>query len=368
VGRGDLQPRILLTGVLVAEDAMPMVTPDLDVWPMMIRWIVEDGQEVEKGDRVTEFDNSQLTSNLENVRIQALEAERQEESRRARLLGELADADAAVRQAEGARRKAELKARLPENLLSASEYRRRQLELRKAELQLEEAVSRRSMVQSAGEADLAVLQIAADEARRAYGRLESGIDSFVLRAPRDGIVLVSENRREDRTFRNGDSTWPGTVVARLPDLSTLVVHAYLSDVDDGRLLSQQSVVATLDAFPHEPLEGRVREVDGVANEVGRFSRRRAFRAVLDIDGLDPARMRPGMSVKIEALAELQENVLLIPRETLDWSQDEPRALTAGRDLVPVSLGPCTSSFCVLLDGLEGGDKLASLQKRGDSSS
>ena len=68
VRRGDLRPRLLLTGELAAERAVELKVPRTPTWQVQIRWMAEDGTMVRAGERVVELDNSSFTGELEQKR------------------------------------------------------------------------------------------------------------------------------------------------------------------------------------------------------------------------------------------------------------------------------------------------------------
>ena len=178
---------------------------------------------------------------------------------------------------------------------------------------------------------------------------------------------MSENDDEGRPYQGGDTTWPGQTIARLPDLSSMIVEARLFDVDDGRIRTGMPVSAVVDAFPETPLTGEVVEVDAIANETSRQSLRRVFRTKVRLEGLDVERMRPGMSVKVVAEAAARD-VLLVPRRALGWQGGEAGrsvvAALADGELRSVSIGECDRRVCVLEDGLEEGQRLAGYPESG----
>ena len=356
VTRADLTTRMLLTGELVAEEAEPLVVPNANIWPVQIRWLAEDGIEVEAGEKLVEFDNSQLTSNLEQMRTQELEAANRLDSLRAQAASEEASSGFELEQKRAALDKARLLAEIPEGLLDERTYRKRQLDRQKAELELTEARSKLEATRQAKAAEIEIQHIALDKARGDVASAEARIELLALVASRAGILLLENNWREDRPYQAGDSIFPGGVVGRLPDLSTMIVEANLFDVDDGRIAAGMPVVATLDAFPELVFGGRIRDVSTIADQPRSRSRRRFFRVRIDLDRLDLERMLPGMSVKV-LIEHTQVNALLIPRHSLDVSRSAPRALLADGTWVPVSLGACDLSRCVVASGLEDGTEL-----------
>lgn len=178
-----------------------------------------------------------------------------------------------------------------------------------------------------------------------------------LKAPRDGMVLVGDHPWEGRKLQLGDSVWVGLAVATLPDLSSMIVQANLSDVDDGRIAPGMEVVCTLDAYPNAPYRGQVTEISPVARESKRSPLLRYFPVRIALDKSDPEHMRPGMSVRVEVLGAEKKDALLVPRAALDFSGGKTRALLASGGAKDVKLGPCGAEECVVLGGLEEGARL-----------
>lgn len=358
VARGDLVTEVLLTGELIAEDAAVLVAPHANVWPLQIRWLIEDGSEVQPGDLVVEFDNSQLVSSLLGHRLQVVEAASRLASLRASAAARLATAEFVLEQSRAALERAHIDSAVPEGVVAVREHERLQLELRRAELEFSEAEFKLEREREVTTSEVEIQRIALDQARIRVGRAEAGAEILTLRAPRPGIVIVARNRREDRTFYEGDTVWPGQIVATLPDLATMVVSAHLFDVDDGLVVAGMPVVATLDTFPEEAFSGRVREVDRFAQKTSWRSLRRAFGVVIDLEDLDTQRMLPGMSVKAVIRGAVVPGVPLIPRVGLLWRDDTPHAVLADGSTVEVELGPCDTEACEVKAGVEVGTALS----------
>lgn len=357
VTRGDLHPRLLLTGAIEAEDALPLNVPNVDIFPVQLQWIIDDGQAVKAGDVVAEFDNQQLVTNLDNLKSQADEAYLQWSSERSRVSSELAELRFTLERQRGTAEKARIQASVPEELKAPVEYQQLQLELTRAELQLSQTELELETRERVGQAEVEVARLAYEKAQGAIEILEDSIDRLRLTAPNDGLVSVAQNFREGRLFKPGDSTFPGRPIARLPNLDTLYVEARLFDVDDGRLQSGRPVEARLDAFPDTLYRGTVRTVGEVAEESGRRSRRRFFRVLIDLEAPDPDLMLPGMSVQVVVLADPLVDVLLAPRQSLDFNATPPRLRLANGQWVTPELGPCDTRACVIEGGVEEGTRL-----------
>ena len=361
VKRTAFSSRLVLTGELVAESAVHIIVPNANIWPVQVRWLAEDGAEIAAGDTIVEFDNSQLASNLEQLEQAASDAANTLTSEEAQVRGRELQAAFELGEKAAALEKARIDAEVPREILSQKEYEERQLALQRANLEHAEASEVLRLERIAGRARIEKQRIALEKAEMAERRAREGIDLLAIPAPRSGVLLVAENPQEGRTFQTGDSSWPGTTLASLPDLETMIVEAKLFDVDDGRLEVGMAVTATIDAFPEETWEGEVFAIDSIAGELSRDSLRRAFRVRIELADLDVSRMLPGMSV--QAVIERRvESALVVPRAALHWSEVDgalrPDVLLPGGDLVPVRLGECNPQDCELLEGLEEGARLA----------
>lgn len=357
--RGTFTSRWLLTGELVAETAIHIVVPNANIWPVQVRWLAEDGMEVEQGETIVEFDNSQLVSNLERLEQATSEAQNRLASFEAEAHSQTLEAHFARLKKRAELEKAIIDAGVPEELLSRKEWEERQLERQSLEMQLHEAETSYELRATAGRVRVEKQRVALEKAIKAETHARQGIELLTLRAPRAGVLLVAEHHREGRPFQTGDNAWPGMTIARLPELSTMLVEAWLYDVDDGRLELGSIVVATVDAFPEKTWIGEVASIDNIASQFEVESLRRTFRVRITLRDLDVEQLRPGMSVKV-AVENRRDDVLLVPRTGLRWINDDGRLraeVSKSDDWVPIEVGPCNPQVCVLGEGLEEGTRL-----------
>ncbi len=357
VTRGDFQGRLLLTGELQAARAQVVAVPRAPSWQLQIRWLEEDGARVHAGQRVAELDNSEFAGDLEEKRTAAAEKAENLERDGAEAARREAEQSFAVDKARAEVEKARLAAEVPAELLSERDAADRRLALKKAEVALAKAEADLDAERRSTRADRELAEIDLARARREIATAEEAIAALSLTAPTDGLLLLGDHPWEGRKLQAGDSVWVGLPVARIPDLSTLEVEAVLFDVDDGLVTPGMAAVATPDAYPDLRLPGRVREVAPVAREVERSTLRRYFRVAIALDRVDPERMRPGMSVKVEVTTAGRPNALVAPREALDLGTEPPRAALAGGGWAAVQLGPCNAAECIIERGLDEGARL-----------
>jgi HlyD family secretion protein len=358
VRRGDLEGRVLLTGELRAVHAESVVVPRVPRYQTSIRWMEADGAVVKAGQKVVEFDNSSFASDLEEKRLALTQATTELEQKKAEAAGLLAQRELEVVQKRIALEKASADASVPESLLARRDYQERVLALEKARLESAKAEEALRAARRSVEEEETQRGIAIDKARREIDLAESSLGALVQSAPRDGILVVS-NSWDGRKLQIGDPAWVGMTVMEIPDLGEMEVEAALSDVDDGRIRAGMPATCTVDAYADRPIRGAVKEISPIATESRRGGSRRAFRVIVSLEASDPARLRPGMSVKVEVGTGAEKGVLLAPRAALSLDGRTVRALLADGEEREVRLGPCGALECVVRSGLSEGERLGS---------
>lgn len=357
VKRGSLDEVIILTGELEAESSIELSSPRTDVWELAVRWLAEDGDEVGAGDRLVEFDNTAILDKISDYELAVVQAGNELASQRATTATTVEEKRFAVEQQRIEVAKARLDAQTPAEVVSRFEHQNFQVALDRAQVAFGAAEDEFEAARSGGTLDEEVKRIAYDKAVRQLESAETQLDALTLSAPTDGVMLVAEHPWEGRKFQVGDTVWPGLTIAKLPDLSKMVVEAVLSDVDDGRVHAGMRVTCTVDAFAERRIDGVIKAVSPVAREPDRSSARRFFSVVVELDETDPEIMRPGLSVKVEVFGNRADDVLLAPRAGLDLSGETPLARLADGTDAPVELGPCNAQACAVTSGLSEGDAL-----------
>lgn len=296
------QPRsghVFLTGELDAVVAESVVVPRTPQWNVSLRWLEADGTRVTRGQKVAELDNSVFANNLAEQKLTAAQTESDLAASEAQNDIVAADKKFDVEKARIALAKARAEASVAEDTVTRRQYQEKQLEKQRTEVALAKATDDLAAQSKSATLDIQVRTIALDKSKRDIALAEAAIESVVLRAPSDGIFVIGEHPWEGRKLEIGDNVWVGLAIARLPDLGKMKVNALLSDVDDGRVTVGMRANAVLDAYPELVFPGVITDVSPVAREPSQHSFRRSFLVTMALERTDPARMIPGMSVRVE---------------------------------------------------------------------
>jgi multidrug resistance efflux pump len=357
VRRGTFASDVVITGELRAARGEELAVPHLPQWQTTIKWIAQDGAETKKGDRVVELDNSTFSSNLDAKRQAVAQAQQELQQKEAEWKADTLDKQLDVERKRSEYDKTKLDAAVPKEIVSAREFNDRQIKFKRAEVELAKAIDVFKSQKLSVKADGDNLLLNLGKAQRELSIAERAIDELILRAPRDGIVVVRDHPWEGRRLQEGDSVFIGLALAQFPDMSSLQVEADLADVDDGRIGAGMPATIVLDAYPNMSFPGRVSSISAVAQESSRTSLRRAFRVRVALDRLDAVRMRPGLSSRVIIHTMSQQNALIVPRASIDFSAAKPRVHLASGKVVDVVLGACNAQECVVKNGLNEGETL-----------
>lgn len=355
--RTEFVRRHVLTGELLAVRSANVAVPELPEWRAPVRWLEKDGTAVKAGQKVAEIDAVSASGSLDQKRLAVTKARTALEQKSAEVARTLAEKRFRLEQQRVAMRKAEMEASVPEALVSRQKHRELQLAFDRARIEHEKAVEDLSATERSTAAEIEEAKMALGNAEAERIDSEKAIETMALRAPCDGLLIVSDHPWEGRKIEVGDAVWIGLSIAQIPDLSEMRVEAALSDMDDGDILSGMPAICTMDMYPDTGFTGSVTEITPVAQEPASGSTRRAFRVRVSLDRSDPERMRPGMSVKVVVEIERIKDALLAARGSIDFGSTPPQLRLNGGKRIDIVLGPCNAQDCVIVSGAVEGQEL-----------
>lgn len=364
VTRADFRDVLYLTGEVESAGGETILVPRIPNWQTSIRTLVRDGTRVEAGQVVAELDSTQFSSGLEQRRQSLVDAEQSIAQQIARNEAELTQKAFDLEQKRVAAEKAATRARIPKEIQPLRDWEENQLALRRAEAELDKAATDLEAQQRSGEAELANLRLTKADAEREIAIAAAAIDALTLQAGSSGIVVIGENENTGRRFQTGDTVWTGMKLATIPDLSALRVSAKVLDVDDGRVEPGMPAEIVVDAFPERRFRGRVATIGIVADALSRESLRRGFPLTIELEEADRDLLRPGYSVRAAIERRRVEDAVLVPRQAVDLSGSEPVVRRQNGDRIDgVAIGDCSAQHCVVLSGLEPGDRVALAEEK-----
>jgi HlyD family secretion protein len=323
VKRGDFTDVLVVAGSIKPLRSVVLTAPSRGGMadPRIIT-LARNGAAVKKGDVVIEFDVAQLQQTLNERRseLKRTEAEIERVRAQARLQEEqnLTDVAKARYDVERARL-----AITTEGLVSKVEAEQNKLAILDAEQKLGENEETLKSGRAIASADLDAARQKRDKALADVEEVEGQIAVMRVVAPVDGMVALQDNWRasgafgnSSREFREGDRAWPGAAIIEIPDLSTVLASARISEADRGRLRVGQEVTLRLDALPDRELTGQVGDISTLAKpDYSSWPPERNFDVTIRLSQSDP-RLRGGMSASIRIVIDRVPGSLLVPVKAL----------------------------------------------------
>ena len=367
-----------------------------------ILWIIEDGTNVKKGDKLVELDSATLEDEINTQRIAynkakslMIQAEKTfevskiavEEYKEGTFKKELQDAESAVVVAEENLRSAKSALEYSEKMfqrgyISSQEIETQTFAVRHAQLNLDSAktakevlekFTKRKMLEDLTSA-VETAKVAMESEEAAFNledgklkKLETQLENCTIVAPQDGMVVYANEqaRRSSQAVvvEEGATVRDRQTILRLPDLSTMQVKVRIHET---RVEDVEIGMGARISIQGRQLQGHVTAVANQHEPTHWFSGDvKEYATIVRIDG-EVESIKPGMTAEVEIKVAHKHDVLKLPISTIlelsgryyCWAKTatafERRELT---------LGMTDDQFVEVISGVEEGEEIA-LNPRG----
>jgi len=345
VQRRDLVEIVTASGNIRARRTVDMSS---DVSARVSELLVDEGDDVRRGQTLLRLDPDQYEANVARNR-----------------------ASLAQMQAQRAQQDA--------NLIRAQRDLDRLLSLRSRDSLL---VSRQQIddTQTTLEVARATLESAehgVDQAQAALAEAEDQLSKTVFTAPIDGKI-TRLNVEEGETVIIGTMNNPGSLVLTISDLSVIEVVVQVDETDVSLISMGDSASIHIDAFPDQTFVGRVTEIGNSAiNPPSQQQNGQQaaidFEVVLTLEHTD-APLRPDLSATADIVVETRSQALGVPIIAMTVREDSTSMVTEGDErgqpkemegvfivhadrvaFTPVEIGIAGQEYFEVLSGLSEGD-------------
>jgi HlyD family secretion protein len=315
VKRGEFLDSIQFRGELKAMKTVTISAPP-DAGNLQILKMATDGNRLNQGDMVVEFDPSKTQQDLANNQSILKSAQAEIEQVRAQnRLTEEGDATS-VTKARYEVELAKLEASKGE-IVSKIEGSEATLKLNDAVQSLHESEVKLSSDRSADEATVESKKNASNKAAFDAKHAEHALTSMTLTAPSSGTISLIPIWHDGGVspFKPGDRAWPGAPIAELPDASSLRIVARVDETERGRLALMQPVTVQLDAISDRQFTGKLMRIGTIASSdfSAGWPIPRNFDLEIALDQADP-RLKPGMTVQVAVIVDRVPNAITIPAQ------------------------------------------------------
>ena len=109
----------------------------------------------------------------------------------------------------------------------------------------------------------------------------------------------------------------GTVLMKMADLNLVQVRTLVDETDIGKIKAGQATTVTVDAYPNRPFKGEVLKIEPLAEVQQNVT---MFPVLVRIDNREGL-LRPGMNSEVEIHVGRRDSVLAVPNSALRTQKD-----------------------------------------------
>lgn len=360
VRAGQFTRRIKADGYLKAVKSTPVSVPIEANESVAIAWLIEDGAPVRAGELVARFDPTTIEKNLRKGLSEKSITE-------SRIGGKQAIEEATVANLKRDAELADMQLKNAREFQSTDTLLFSRNQIIESEVDEKLATKRKETADAIGEmraqlakADLSLLEIEKRQAELRITRAQHGLKSLEVRAPHDGVIVLTRNWR-GFTPRIGDVLWPGQPIAEIPSLDEMEAEVFILEADAGGLAAGQKAIVSLEAHPEKTYKALTSKLDPLAKPRWRGVPVQYFGATLKLEKTDPSVMKTGQRVVASLTIENRSDVISIPRSAV--FDDKGRKIVYRRsgsafEPVEVGLGSAGLGRVIVEKGLADGDQIA----------
>ena len=165
------------------------------------------------------------------------------------------------------------------------------------------------------------------QAIAALSQAQTNLRYTDILAPTDGIV-ISRAVNVGQTVAASLSAPIIFTIAQ--DLRAMEVHTNVAESDIGRLKGGMAAAFTVDAYPGERFQGRIREIRNAPQVVQNVV---TYDAVIEVANPE-LKLKPGMTATVTVIADERKDALRLPNSALRFKLED----TAGSGAAPAAAG------------------------------
>lgn len=344
------------SGIVTSSDAQRFGPPPSQSWRITITELAREGSRVKAGDVLAQFDGSATDDRVRTLGAE-LNARRSElESLLEIQASEIEQEKVRLAEAKSVAEKAARKADADADLFASLEYKKLLEEKAIAQELYRREQQRTDLVIAVRESKRAELEADIRRLESELAGAERELESFTIRAPRDGLVIVGTNRQGQKLDVN-DAVNPGIVVVELADETQLEVQAGVPEYAAARIAVGQPVEINIDSTGGS-LEGRVSSVASIVRRESQYSQAMVRDVTVTLPPDAIAGLRPGVSAKLSIVVGTEQQALAVPDEVIHYRDGLPGVIVRGEGWRPIRIGRASSGMHIVESGLEPGEEVS----------
>lgn len=356
VRSADRPITVSASGTVTSREAIRFGPPPNRSWRITIMEIAREGSLVAEGDVLAKFDGSAtddrvrtLTGDL-NAKQSELESLLEAQAR------EIEESKVALAAAKSEKEKAERMASVSPEVYAGLEYRKLLEEKALTADLYQREKARGELLTRVRDAKRAELEADIRRLESELAGAKRELESFTIRAPRAGLVIVGTNRDGQKLDVN-DAVNPGIVIVELADREDLIVKAEVPEYAAAAISVGQTAQVSVDAAGGSAIQGEVISVASIVRRQSKFTQAMIRDVSISIPAEVIPSLRPGMSAKVAITVDSQPAAIAVPENSVSYRDGAPGVHVKGSGWTPVVLGRRSAGQRIVESGLDAGDEV-----------
>ncbi|MCB0655310.1 MAG: efflux RND transporter periplasmic adaptor subunit [Saprospiraceae bacterium] len=360
VKEGPFTIQVLATGEVKAKRSEIIRGPSgmqrVGVYQITIQNIIPEGTVVNQGDFVAQLDRTPLASQLNDAQAEIDKINTQLEQAVIDTTIDLRNIRDQIKDLEFTIQEKKLQLEL--NKYEPEAIRRQnEIDMEKAERDFKKQVNNLKL--SKEKADAKIREILTNLKQQQYkqDQLNMVAKEFTITAPTGGMVIYIRNW-------NGSKQGPGSQisgwnprVAELPDLSEMIVQAYVNEVDINKIGLGMDAKITVDALAKKEFSGQIIQVANIGENYRNYDSK-VFEVSVLVNEFDSL-LRPAMTAALEILTDKFEKAKFVPldaivRDSLSYVYVSDHNNTYKQEVI---LGDANEDEVILYHGVAAGTRI-----------
>jgi HlyD family secretion protein len=361
VKKGTFTEELTDEGTVEAVNSISVSSPAISYryGSLKIAKIVEDGEEVEKGDTIMIFDPSEIKRAIIQAEQQIEIAKAEYEKLKSTQQSEIEDLEADL---ELARISQEISKINSETAIYEPEVTKKEIKLKleSATIALNRAMEQIENKKIIHREDLLQKSLSINQLTVTLEDANASMNNLFVISPANGIAVKEENWNTGQKWAVGDQPYSGSNIIELPDLSEMRAEVKINEVDVSKIMPGQRVEIRPDAYSDSTFAGKVETVANLAQNKDYKTKIKIFPVKIRISG-QSRMLLPGLTVSCKIIVNEIKDVLFIPLESLFKEQGiEYVYIKSGSGFKrrDIKTGSINTDFAIVTEGLEENDEIA----------
>ncbi len=322
--KGEFLVLIRTRGELTARRSAQITAP-VNVPDLQIVWMAPPGSEVTPGMVVIKFDPSAARQqiNEHTAALRSAQATLDQALAQARITAEKDHLDLATAAYDV--EKARLEAS-KQSVMSEIQGLESKIDSGLAQDKLKVQLATNNLHVTSDQAKVASLTRLKDQEVRELDITNKQLSAMEVKSPGHGIITILANYSQGwmnaQPFKVGDHAAPGTLLAEIPDLSTIEMESKVEEVDRGRISPGDAVLVHIDAFPEKTWNAKLGAISPLTEQNWEWPPSRSFKSYAAL--LEPdKKLRPGMNASSDFVISRIPDAISVPAKSLFTNQGKP---------------------------------------------